>query len=265
MIYNKSNRIDKQTTKGLSYFFKGVSPDKEQHGINSNLSLFNAATKFYSAIPGDIYSNPMELMNCFAITLARTVINRAIIKKNKADENFMFPDEFYSDCADDLTTQSSSVQDRELLIIYLKQSVHILEKSGIITKGNDNSIHIVEELNIVSLYRKIFDSFWNRLDWKAIFPSSPEAADSLYENKESFIALLSGYYESVNIEVLANDFFDLSGICPRDDYFMISFIDFYLLTWLKHFGILEYCSSKDEEIVFVSLTESGRSLLKSIS
>jgi len=263
MIYNKSNSTDKQTTKGLSYFFKKVVPDKEQH--NNKLSLFNAATKFYSAIPGDIYNNPMELMNCFALTLARTITEKAAIQKDIACSTSMFPEEFYSACADDLIKQGSSIQDRELLIIYLKQSAHILKKSGIIIKEKDYSIHIVEILSKVSLYRKIFDSFWNRQEWETIFPSSPEAANSLYENRESFIALLSGYYESVNIEVLANDFFDLSGICPRNDYFMISFIDFYLLTWLKHFGILEYSYTKNDDNIYVSLTESGRSFLKSIS
>ncbi len=263
MIYNKSNSRDKQTTKCLSYFFKGAVPDKEQH--NNKLSLFNAATKFYSAMPGDIHNNPMELMNCFALTLARTITERAVIKNNSTCSNSIFPEEFYSACADDLIKQSSSIQDRELLIIYLKQSAHILEKSKIITKEKDNSIHVEETPGKASLYRKLFDSFWNRLEWKTIFPSSPEAADSLYENRESFIILLTGYYDSVNVEVLANDFFDLSGICPRNDSFMISFIDFYLLTWLKHFGILEYSYTKNDDNVYVSLTESGRSLLKSIA
>ena len=263
MIYNKSNNTDKHTIKGLSYFFKGVVSKKEQH--NNKLNLFDAATTFYSAMPGDVYNNPMELKNCFALTLAHTIIERAAIKNNIANPDSIFPEEFYSACADDLIEQSSSIQDRELLIIYLKQSAHILEKSGIIVKEKDNSIHIAEVQSKLSLYRKIFDSFWNRLEWRTIFPSSPEAADSLYENRESFIALLSGYYESVNVEVLANDFFDLSGICPKNDSFMISFIDFYLLTWLKHFGILEYSYTKNDDNVYVSLTESGRSLLKSIA
>lgn len=265
MIYNKPNRTDKKTTSDLSYFFKGIVPEKKQRSINSNLNLFEAATKFYSAMPGDIYSNPMEFNNCFALTLARTVIDRAILQKNIASENFMFPEDFYSACADDLLTLNPSVQDRELLLIYLKQSVHILEKSQIIIKEDDNSIHIKDGLSKETLYRKIFNSFWNSLEWKEIFPSSPEAADSLYENRESFIALLSGYYGEVNIEALANDFFDLSEICPRNDSFMTSFIDFYLLTWLKHFGILEYSSAENDEAVYVYLTESGRSLLKTIS
>lgn len=264
MIY-KLNRTDKQTTSGLSYFFKGIPPEKKQHTPGCNLSLFEAATKFYSAIPGNLNGNPMEFRNCFALTLARTVIDRAILKKNMAGENSLFPEEFYSNCADDILLQSTSVNDRELLIIYLKQSVHILEKSGIITKEDDNSIRVENGLSWESLYRRLFNSFWNRLEWKVIFPSSPEAADSLYEKREYFVDLLTGYFGSVNIEVLANDFFDLSEICPRNDYFMISFIDFYLLTWLRHFGIVEYASRNDDKAPDVCLTESGRTLLKSIS
>lgn len=264
MIYNKPNRTDKQAASGLSYFFKGTVPGGKKSSPSGSANLFDAATKYYSAMPGSFYSNPMELKNCFALTLAYAVIDRAGSGKYRSCENSMFSDDFYSTCAGEVVRDGSPVEDRELVVIYLKQSVHMLEKCGILFRDNDSFIHVKEGPGRERVYRKMLNSFWNMVDWKEIFPSSTEAADSLYRNRVLFTDLLCEYYGSVNIEELCNDFFDLTGICGRNDSFMISFVDFYLLSWLFNFGIIEYSNNSADENIYVSLTESGRSLLKTL-
>jgi hypothetical protein len=265
MIYYKPNRTVKPETGSLSYYFKGTVPGKNYKKSTGDFNLFDAATKFYSAVPGNIFRNPMELKNCFALTLAGVIIERLSAEKTAALENRIFSEDFYIRCADDLLQLNSSLSERDLLIIYLKQSVHILEECGIIYTDDNKIVSAEKGLTVERLYRRLFNSFWNELDWKSIFPSSPEAAQSLQENRYPFAELLSGSYSAVSIEVLANDFFEVTGICARNDFFMISFLDFYLLTWLRHFGIVEYSSSSKDGLVYVTLTDAGRTLLKSLS
>lgn len=264
MIYNNSNRTNKQTTSGLSYFFKETVPGNKKISRSLMLDSFEAAAKFYSALPGSFYSNPMELKDCFALILAGAVIDKAGPGTYKSSEKSMFSEDFYSECADEVMEKSSLVDDRELVVIYLKQSVHMLEMSGILFADKDSIIHVKKGLSDERIYRSLINSFWNRVDWKTIFPSSPESAALLHQNRELFADLLCGYYGPVNIEALSNDFFDLTEITFRNDYFMISFIDFYLLTWLKHFGIIEYHNNSADNIVNIYLTESGRPRLKSL-
>ncbi len=265
MIYYKPNRTVKPETGSLSYFFKGTVPGKNYKKSTGNLNLFDAATKYYSAVPGNIFRNPMELKNCFALTLAVTIIERLSAEKTAVLENRIFSEDFYSRCADDLVRLNSSLYERDLLIIYLKQSVHILEESGIIYRDGNNIVSAEKGLTGERLYRRLLNTFWNDLDWESIFPSSPEAAESLQENRYAFAELLSGSYSAVSIEVLANDFFEVTGICSRNDFFMISFLDFYLLTWLRHFGIVEYSTSSNDGLVYATLTDAGRTVLKSLS
>ena len=265
MIYYKPNRTVKPETGSLSYFFKGTVPGENQKNGSNDLNLFDAVTKFYTAVPGNLYSNPMRFKNCFALTLAGSIIERVCAEKITALDSRIFSEEFYSRCADDLIRLNSSVQERDLLVIYLKQSVHILEESGIIYIDENKIVSAEKGLAGERLYRRLFNSFWNELDWKAIFPSSPEAAQSLHENRYVLAELLSGSYSAVSIEVLANDFFDVTGICSRNDFFMISFLDFYLLTWFKHFGIVEYSSNSNDGLVYVAPTDDGRTALKALS
>lgn len=265
MIYYKPNRTVKPETGSLSYLFKGTVPGKNFKNSAGNLNLFDAVSKYYSAVPGNIFSNPMELKNCFALTLARSVIGRVSSGEIPALDNRIFSEEFYLSCADDLIMNNPPVQDRELLIIYLKQIVHILKESGIIYADDKNFISADEGLSSERLYRRLLESFWNEVDWQTIFPSSPESARSLHKNREVFAELLAGTYGMVSLEDLANDFFDITEICSRNDFFMISFIDFYLLTWLKHFGIVEYISSSNNGVVHLSLADKGSTILNSLS
>jgi len=265
MIYYKSNRAVKPVTGSLSYLFKGTVPGKNCKNSAGNLNLFDAVAKYYSAVPENIFKNPMVLKNCFALTLARSVLDRVSSGGIPALDNRIFSEEFYLSCADGLILLSPPVRDRELLVIYLKQIVHILKESGIIYEDDKKFISAEEGLGSERLYWRLLESFWNEVGWETIFPSSPESARSLYENREVFAELLAGSYGMVSLEDLANDFFEITEICSRNDFFMISFIDFYLLTWLKHFGIVEYGSSSNNGVVHLSITDKGCNLLNSLS
>lgn len=113
------------------------------------------------------------------------------------------------------------------------------------------------------LYPVLLRSFWNECDWTVIFPSSPEAAEKIHDNREAFLEMLKATLTEISVEELSADFFSATGICDTNDYFMISFVDFYLFTWLKHFGIIEYDVNGDHDIVLVTVNDYGRKVLNS--
>ena len=59
-------------------------------------------------------------------------------------------------------------------------------------------------------------------------------------------------------------FFDMTDIAERNDYFMISFLDFYLIAWLKNFGIIEYSNSKNSDIIYISIQDYGKDILRKL-
>ena len=131
------------------------------------------------------------------------------------------------------------IGDREIFIIYIKQCLHILEGAGILSrKGKHASIRSFVD-DDQTLFPRLLHSFWNITPWESIFPSDVEAAKDLQERR-SFLkdAILMNPGVS-RIDRIANTFFDMTGFSSRGNLFTISFIDFYPLTWLKHFGLLQ--------------------------
>ncbi len=196
--------------------------------------------------------------------LAEFVISRVKSESHELDEENRFTDGFYNSCATDLSSEDfASPVDDELLIIYVKQLVIILRESGLLRNESGRAC-IRNSGSSHELFKTLFDGFWNRCKWEDIFPSAPEAAAEIQTVRSIFIDLLSRAKDGVAVESLANEFFDMTGFADLNDAFFISFLDFYLVTWLNHFGILHYRYSGAHEPVSISVSDFGRWFLQTV-
>jgi len=141
---------------------------------------------------------------------------------------------------------------------------NIMKRGGLIL-FNDKAAVIAEGFeDRDSLYFRLLESFWNETEWNEIFPSSPEAAIKLHEKRNIFADLIQGFYTEVSVEDISNDFFEMTDIAERNDYFMISFLDFYMIAWLKNFGIIDYINRNNTEIIYISIQDYGREIFRRI-
>jgi hypothetical protein len=201
-------------------------------------------------------------ISCRALQLAKEIIN-AIQAETFSYRTGILPDNFYSNLAIKII-ESSEETDREVIIIHLKQTVIILKNAGIIISEKGKAKISAKPGSDEVLYNVMFNSFWNITPWENIFPSNEESARELHRNRNIFKDLLLKSGKS-SISKTANEFFDLTGFAACNDMFHISFIDFYLITWLSHFGIIRLYSENPNSPVFTELTEKGNLLLNSIS
>ncbi|HPS88299.1 MAG TPA: hypothetical protein PLY36_16245 [Spirochaetota bacterium] len=203
----------------------------------------------------------MKIKDCYTLTLARAIIEKLSSEKIIAGKDNSLPEFFYNQIAETLFTENC---DKELIIIYLKQIANIMKRGGLILFKDKAAVISESFQDRESLYFRLLESFWNETAWSEIFPSSPEAAEKLHEKRNIFAELLQGFYTEVSVEDISNDFFEMTDISERNDYFMISFLDFYLIAWLKNFGIIDYSSRKNNEIIYLSVQDYGREILRRI-
>jgi len=243
---------------GLRHYRKEKNPGKfskstNVHGIESYyVSLFNLG-----CLP------PHIDCDCFALLLAKMILS--VISENNyfLTTQGTLTGEFYKVCLE-RSMQSGlihSINDTELMIIYIKQMVLLLHRARLIILS-ETSVRIVNSIDhSYKLYMKIFKTFWNKSSWGSLFPSYPSAARELKKNRSLLKDILLASGESAEIERISNEFFELTGFCRKNDLLMISFLDFYFFTWLKHFGIIRYCHSGPDSTVSISLTPAGRKIL----
>ncbi len=252
-----------------------VVPASRKNFFLNNRIYFNQSTSVTGPVSGkDVLTecyNYLSHINddassakisCRALTLAKEIIN-TIRNENVISKKGLLPESFYSNIAIKLI-ESSDDNDRELIIIHLKQTVLILKSAGIIITEKNKASISGGSVNDEVLYNVMFNSFWNITSWDKIFPSNEESARELHRNRNIFKDLILKSGKS-SISKTANDFFDLTGFADNNDMFHISFIDFYLITWLSHFGIIRLSSENLNSPVLIELTERGNLLLNSIS
>ncbi len=201
---------------------------------------------------------------CFAVRLAEFIlegIGGGIFPVNGEGR---FNDCFYNFIMNAAESAGliGEIGDRELLLIYIKQTVAILRKSRVIRA--EDGIARTEDPHPEGslLFTRLFNTFWNDLEWEEIFTSNTDLASDMKNNRCILADLTLRHSGPVEIETVAGDFFDLTGFSRRGDLFSISFLDFYFFTWLRHFGIIEYSSPSDDAPVTISVTTRGRILLK---
>jgi len=254
-------KIEKKE-RNINYtFFKTKKQNDDKKFNNSALDVFNSIYRFHSSLYNNESFSFMEIKDCYALTLANAISNKLLSEEIVTGKENSLPESFYNETAETIISETG---DKELCIINLKQMANIMKRGKIIL-FKENIASICENFqNRESLYCRLLESFWNETEWTEIFPSSPKNASKLYEKRDVFAELLLGFYTEVSVEDISNDFFEITGIAEKNDFFMISFLDFYLITWLNFFGIINYTDKNDKEIVYISIEDYGREIIKRI-
>jgi len=255
---NKSERKDKEINQ---IYFKVKNQNLDKKFCNSALDTFNLIYKFHSSLQSNELFKSMKIRDCYTLTLANAIINKLSSEKIIAGKGNSLPELFYTSIAETLLTGDD---DKELIVINLKQIANIMKRGGIILFKDKAAVVSESFQGREALYFRLLESFWNETDWSDIFPSSPEAALKLYDKRNIFAELIQGFFTEVSVEDISNDFFEMTDIAERNDYFMISFLDFYLISWLKNFGIIDYSSKKNTEIIYLTIQDYGREILRKI-
>jgi hypothetical protein len=251
-MLRKKNINPVNPASGKNFFYSKISFNQTT-SVSESASTTDVLTECYNYLSYINDASSITRINCKALTLAKEIIN-TIQNETISLKKGLLPESFYSNIAVKLI-ESSDDNDMELIIIHLKQTVLILKSAGIIADASKS-----DEV----LYNAMFNSFWNTTAWEKIFPSNEESARELHRNRNIFKDILIKTGKS-SISKTANEFFDLTGFAAYNDMFHISFIDFYLITWLSHFGIIRLSSENVNSPVLIELTEKGNLLLHSIS
>jgi hypothetical protein len=259
IIKTNLNKVNPASRK--NFFYKKISLSQTSSATGS-VSEMDVLTDCYNYL-SHINDAPSAIrINCRALTLAKEIISTIENEKVLFKKGFL-PENFYTNIAIKLIELSDET-DRELIIIHLKQTVIILKNAGVIisdkSKAAISGIPGSDEV----LYNIMFNSFWNTTACNKIFPSNEESALELHRNRNIFKDLLLKSGRS-SISKISNEFFDLTGFAKYNDMFHISFIDFYLITWLSHFGIIKQSSENPTSPILIEVTEKGSLILNSIS
>ena len=111
------------------------------------------------------------------------------------------------------------------------------------------------------MFYRLFNAFWNLVRWEDIFPSDPESARELKITRNILKDLVLRHYGAVSLNDIANEFFDMTGFSTPNDLLVISFLDFYFFTWLRHFGMIRYSNGTEIAPVRITVTDTGRTFL----
>jgi len=243
------------------FFFKGTVQQGGALRKTELLDRFETINRFYSSLEGDDTSYQMNIKDCYALKLAEAIREKILSGDASTDKDGSFSDRFYTEIASSIEGDDNH-RDEDLIVIYLKQMMNIMKSCGMVKIDKRKASFAESGISGEKLYFKLLKSFWNETDWASIFPSSPEAAAKLFANREVFLGFLEEFYTKVSVEDLSNDFFEMTDMASANDFFMISFLDFYLLTWLRHFGIIDYITSSNSEVVHIMLNDYGREIIK---
>lgn len=210
-------------------------------------------------------TSDVEINGCFALRLSFFLIETISKCTVTLKRNGAFDKNFYNYCIESAAASdlAEEVGDPELLVIYIKQCLHLLKASGIVQRNGSRATVDTSAVSHRTVYFRLFNAFWNRCRWADIFPSDAASAQALSESKNILKDLLVRHEGAVRIDRVANEFFDMTGFCNKNDLFMISFLDFYFFTWLDHFGMIRYSAGEETSPVHITVTGTGRKILKS--
>jgi hypothetical protein len=229
-------------------------------GSTMSRTYFESISGFYGFLGTEKGDMPdVDIAGCFALRLALFLIE-TISGSGALGRNF------YRYCMESSVAAelAEEIGDPELLVIYIKQCLHLLKASGIVRQTGSRATVDTTATSHRSLYFRLFNAFWNRSRWEEIFPSDASSARALSESKNILKDLLVRHEGAVRLDRVANEFFDMTGFCNKNDLFMISFLDFYFFTWLKHFGMIRYSAGQESAPVHITVTGAGKKILKSL-
>lgn len=192
----------------------------------------------------------------FIDTLSSAVIS--VLRSNgfKCDAEGFFPDEFYDECVGKIMSTSVCDIDADLQTIYAKQMMMLFKQSGVVTVEN-SKVRIHEE----SLsYESLFRAFWDKVSWCDYFPSMPDTARQMNEERFLLVELLLGQHDVFCVDDMAREYFAGSHILKADMLLYVSFFDFSFFSWIRHFGLVEYVDDSDGRVK-AAVTAWGRQFL----
>jgi len=232
-----------------SFYLKNTrNPLKKNTGIILN---------FHQQVThGNLGNSPLNFEECFAVKFTNIILEKIQQKKRDVSDKYFFDSQFYEEIV-----KSTSTKDKELLLIFAKQLVHILN-AGDFLDYNDNFIKVLNKGE--HIFFKLFSSFWHKTNWQDIFTSDKNLAKNIHKNRSLFVNMLLQYKNPININRFINAFFDEIDSNKTGNLLDISFIDFYLLTWLKHFGIIEYIQNSYFSPILFEVTAKGKKILNII-
>ncbi len=247
--------------KKMSFFVAGVdfyACYPSQSAVPSVMERFDAASSYHAYIVSDRDSAPAEAENCLAVRLCSFIAATADGRECSHDRGCLLPDEYYSVSADSFISQCSSHEkiDHCLADIYLRQMAMIMKVCGLIEKSKGRVKVSSFEGDRRLLYCRLMRTFWNDVEWKELFPSDHELAELLQRDRSIFRDVLLRR-KKAQVQEVANDFSELTGVARKNDLFFASFIDFYLLTWLGHFNMVDYYGGVSSEPVAWALTDAA--------
>ncbi len=232
-------------------FFSEIRPSS---GTDEKLSAFDQVSSYYNALAEtDV---PADAVQCRAEKLGRCILqflgNRKYALKDGA-----LPQSFYRRCLKNMKDFDVWADDDQILLISLKQMMHILRASGIV-KMEESRTWAESVPEGASFYDELFGAFWNCVKWEDIFPEDPEAAGILQRDKMILMDILMHKNSSCEITSVSNEFFDLTGFALKNDIKAVSFLDFYMFSWLERFNIIKYTEAAGS--IFIEMTSAGRNL-----
>jgi hypothetical protein len=196
-----------------------------------------------------------------AVKAARLLLEKVEELRPPRNGGSLFKKNFYDECLSSGIDLLQYFSDGELLEIFLKQLSMILENSGCVY--SDGKVMYADLKKFHSAPGRIlFESFWEYHDWKSIFPSMPDLAHLLQQEKYLFIETLLQYGSEQSIGQIAEEFFISAGVNINSRLMAVSFIDYSILSWLNRFSIVEFCGSGGMPLM--KITSDGRSFLESL-
>ncbi|HDP79703.1 MAG TPA: hypothetical protein ENN21_02545 [Spirochaetes bacterium] len=215
------------------------------------------------AFPFDDSDSSCFPQDCFALKLCDFLANQLEVMSPAVGENSCLPREFYEQCVAMLTESDlrDEISDAEILLIHLKQSAIIMKRAGLIHVREGRAVVNRQACSSPSLYARLLTAFWDKTKWESIFPSNPSAARELKKSRNILLDLCAARPGIFSVSELANDFFEMTGYGKKNDLFLISFLDFYLFTWLGHFGIINYPKFTGGAQVRIAITEAGSKVI----
>ncbi|MBP7734437.1 MAG: hypothetical protein KA369_00555 [Spirochaetes bacterium] len=236
-----------------------ISPD----GTSSRAQL-ESISRYYNYLGAtkDDPSPHKDVNGCFAVRLALFLIETISSRRYALDDEGCLGGDFYRHCMKSDRDLAMEINDPDLLIIYIKQCLRMMDSCGILLRDGSFARISAPEASAATIFHRLFNSFWNSTPWEDLFPSDTESARELNAVRAILKDLLLRRHASVSIGTLANEFFEMTGFSSRNNLFMISFLDFYFFTWLKHFGMIRYSGGKDHAPVRITVTDLGRNSLK---
>jgi len=171
-------------------------------------------------------------------------------------------EDFYTSCVANMSEDIfSEIDDHDLIIIYLKQYAILLRNSVLLHK---QGTHVNTVFNVDSrqnIYLSLLHSFWHKVQWDKLFPSMPAIAMQLNKNRIFLIKFISECYETFRIASIASHIIKHLKLGDPANLILVSFLDFSIFTWMKHFGIFQYLKGNSDDPVQAQITAQGRRLL----